>query len=649
MSNFKFLKEEFREIWDSAVRMEKLVMADPRAACFYGRRVVEQIVRWLYQHDESLKQPYSTKLAALMEEPSFSKVVPPEIRTKFKLVRILGNQAVHSKKPVRQYDALQVAKEVFHSCFWLYAAYRRDGAEKQESLQFDERLVTQQDIEVSTLSQQKLKKLEADLEAKEKELADQKKVAQDFNAEIESLRKEITNAKKRNAKHDLGHDYNEEETRDHFIDVLLKEVGWDPNYEEGDRKCREFEVSGMPNESGVGFVDYVLWNSKGKPIAVVEAKRTKKDARIGRNQAKLYADCLQEQYGVRPVIFYTNGYEHWIWDDERYPPRSIQGFLTEKELELMIERREEAQDLSKAVIDKKIADRYYQEQAIRHVTEAFQQSQRKALIVMATGTGKTRTVIALCDILQRYNWAKRILFLADRVALVNQAVNAFKTHLPHSNPVNLVTQKEEATSRVYVSTYPTMMGLIDELENGKRRFGVGHFDLVIIDEAHRSVYQKYRAIFEYFDSALVGLTATPRDEVDRDTYSLFELAKGVPTYAYELEQAVEDGYLVSPKLVSVPIKYPREGIQYDDLSEEEKEQWDLTDWNEEGDIPDRVEAQALNKWLFNIDTVDKVLEHVMSNGLRVDAGQKIGKTIIFAKNHQHAVFIQERLMPIIRT
>ena len=206
-----------------------------------------------------------------------------------------------------------------------------------------------------------------------------------------------------------------------------------------------------------------------------------------------------------------------------------------------------------------------------------------------------------------------MLFLADRVALVNQAMNAFKKHLPEASPVNLVTEKE-AEGRVFVSTYPTMMGLIDETKNGQRRFGPGHFDLIIIDEAHRSVYQKYGAIFEYFDSLLVGLTATPRDEIDRDTYGLFDLEKGVPTDSYDLKDAVADGFLVPSKPVSVPLKFQREGIKYENLSDEEKEQWDAKEWDEDGTTPDFVEAEAVNKWLFNIDTVDKVLEHLMTRG-----------------------------------
>ncbi len=642
MSNFEFLETEFKPIWDSAVRMEKLAMADPRAGCFYARRTIEQIAKWLYEHDGKLNYPYSTKLAALLEEPSFAKVVAPEVRAKLRFVRLLGNQAVHSRKPIRQYDALQAVKEVFHCCFWLVSQYTRFSPKVLEGVTFDEAAVTEAPESKEKLTLEKLKSLETDLERKDLEIEKQRKDAENYNAEIKQLQAEIAEAKKRNETIPIDHDYSEAETRDRFIDLLLREAGWDPDFDDGNHKTAEFEVEGMPNETGMGYVDYVLWSKEGLPFGVVEAKRTKKDARIGRNQAKLYADCLEAKFGLRPVIFYTNGYEHWIWDDQRYPPRQIQGFLKEGELDLMIQRRQIAKDLSKQAIDKDIAGRYYQEQAIRRITEAMDQGQRKSLIVMATGSGKTRTVIALCDLLQRCNWTLRVLFLADRVALVNQAVNAFKAHLPHSNPVNLVTQKEQATSRVYVSTYPTMMGLIDDSGDEGKRFGVGHFDLVVIDEAHRSVYRKYRAIFDYFDACLVGLTATPRDEVDRDTYSLFELTRGVPTYAYELEQAVEDRYLVPPKLVSVPIRFPREGIKYDDLPEEEKEQWEMVDWDEEGNTPEKVEPAAVNKWLFNIDTVDKALEHLMRNGLRVEGAQKLGKTIIFAKNHQHAIFIQER-------
>jgi type I restriction enzyme R subunit len=398
----------------------------------------------------------------------------------------------------------------------------------------------------------------------------------------------------------------------------------------------------MPNNQGKGFVDYVLWGDDGKPLGLVEAKRTRRDARVGQEQARLYADCLEQQYGQRPVIFYSNGYEHWLWDDANYPPRQVQGFYKKSELELLVQRRTTRKSLATADINPAIAERYYQTRGIRHMAEAFERDhERKALIVMATGAGKTRTVIALCDLLMRTNWVKRVLFLADRTALVKQAVNAFKRDLPDSSPVNLVTERD-ADGRVFVSTYPTMMGLIDETRDGQRRFGAGHFDLVIIDEAHRSVFQKYRAIFDYFDSLLVGLTATPKDEVDRNTYGLFDLEDGVPTDAYSLDEAVRDGFLVPAEAVSVPLKFQREGITYNDLSDDDKDQWDALEWGEEDGVPDRVEAEAVNKWLFNKDTVDKVLAHLMTRGVRVAGGDRLGKTIVFAKNQAHADFIAER-------
>jgi len=308
----------------------------------------------------------------------------------------------------------------------------------------------------------------------------------------------------------------------------------------------------------------------------------------------------------------------------------------------MIQRRETRKALAPEDINRQIVERFYQERAIRRVAEAFERDkQRKALLVMATGAGKTRTVIALADLLMRANWVKRVLFLADRKVLVRQAVNAFKAHLPGAATVNLLEDPQQE-GRVYVSTYPTMMGLIDEADAGERRFGVGHFDLVVIDEAHRCVYRKYKALFGYFDSLLVGLTATPKGEVDRDTYRLFDLQTGVPTDAYNLDEAVKDGFLVPPKAVSLTTDFLDRGIRYDQLSDEEKEAWDALEWDESGTVPGAVDAPALNKWLFNADTVDRVLQYLMTHGIKVEDGDRLGKTIIFAKNSAHAEFIGAR-------
>ena len=635
MSNFAFLQSEWSLLFEAAIKAEGMANTDARASCFYARRTLELAVDWLYKHDKAFRLPYQDQLSALIHEPSFRQVVGDALFTKARLIKDLGNLAVHSTRKVAPADALVATRELFHFCYWLARTYGQ-RARPDPSLQFSAALLPKATA-AQPQSLEQLQKLEAQLHERDEKLSTLLSSQAALNAELQALREQVAAAKKANTAQPDTHDYSEAETRDYFIDLLLKEAGW-----ELDQKNFEIEVSGMPNNAGQGFVDYVLWGDDGLPLALVEAKRTKKDAKVGQQQAKLYADCLEAQYGQRPVIFYSNGYQHWLWDDARYAPRAVQGFFKKPELELMVQRRASRKKLADAVVNGDIIERYYQTRAVRRIGETFEvDNQRKALVVMATGAGKTRTVIALADVLMRCNWAKRVLFLADRVALVNQAVNAFKTHLPDSSPVNLVTEKY-TEGRVFVSTYPTMMGLIDDAFDGQRRFGVGHFDLIIIDEAHRSVYQKYRAIFEYFDALLVGLTATPKDEIDHNTYGLFDLESGVPTDAYGLDEAVADGYLVPPKAVSVPLKFQREGIKYDDLSEAEQEQWDALEWNENGTAPDAVDATALNKWLFNTDTVDKVLAHLMTKGQKVAGGDRLGKTIVFAKNNEHAEFIADR-------
>ncbi|MET3248600.1 type I restriction enzyme R subunit [Burkholderia sp. OAS925] len=574
----------------------------------------------------------------MIHEPTFRQNVGEALFTKARFIKDLGNLAVHGVKKIAVSDALNATRELFHLCYWLARTYSRT-TRPAPSLAFSLDLILKPVTAAppaKTLEQ--IQRLNEELHAKDKRLSDLLADKTALDEELQKLREEVAAAKKTNSAQPDTHDYSEAETRRAFIDLMLKEAGWtlDP------AKDHEVVVTGMPNNQGVGKVDYVLWADDGKPLALIEAKRTTKSPLEGEQQAKLYADCLEKKHGQRPVIFLSNGYENWIWDDQSYPRRALQGFYKKSELELVIQRRTSRKKLAEAVIDTRIVERFYQTRAIRRVGETFEvENQRKALLVMATGTGKTRTVIALADVLMRCNWAKRILFLADRVALVNQAVGAFKTHLPDASPVNLVTDKY-TEGRVFVSTYPTMMGLIDEAHDSVRRFGVGHFDLIVIDEAHRSVYRKYRAIFDYFDSMLVGLTATPKDEVDKDTYSLFDLEKGVPTDAYGLDEAVANSHLVPPVPISVPLKFQREGIRYDDLSEEEKEQWDAVEWNEDGIMPAEVDTEAMNKWLFNIDTVDKALEVLMTKGQKVAAGDLLGKTIIFAKNNDHAAFIAKR-------
>jgi type I restriction enzyme R subunit len=636
LSQFAFLQDQWPAIFDAAARSEAAVRADPRSACFYARRALELAVAWAYKYDAGLKLPYQDNIAALIHEPSFKQIAGEAVFGKARVINTIGNRAVHGHGAVPETDALAAVRELFHVAYWLARTYGRVGR-PAPGLTFDASALPRPARGAAQTAEQ-LQALESRLREKDENLSALLADKTALDDELKRLRAEVAEARKAVAAQPDAHDYSEAATRDLFIDLLLKEAGWPLDQV----RDREFEVDGMPNAQGKGFVDYVLWGDDDKPLALVEAKRTRRDPRAGQQQAKLYADCLERRFGRRPLIFYSNGYEHWLWDDTSHPPRRVQGFYKKAELELRVQRGETRRRLAQASISATIVERPYQSRAIRRVAEAFERDHdRKALLVMATGSGKTRTVIALADLLMRCNWAKRVLFLADRVALVNQAVNAFKAHLPDASPVNLVTEKD-GEGRVYVSTYPTMMGLIDDEAGGERRFGVGHFDLVVIDEAHRSVFQKYRAIFDYFDSLLVGLTATPKDEVDRNTYGLFDLEDGVPTDAYSLEEAVRDGYLVPPRAVSVPVRFQREGIKYDDLSEDDKDQWDALEWDDDGNVPARVEAEAVNKWLFNKDTVDKVLEHLMTRGLAVAGGDRIGKTIVFAKNQAHADFIAER-------
>ena len=636
MSHFVFLEAEWPELASEARKAEGLAYPDPRTACFYARRALELAVAWLYKHDSALKLPYQDNLAALLAEPTFQNLVGQRLSAKARIIKDLGNLAVHSRKPVRDRDAVQTVGELFHIAYWLAHTYARLQKPAQGLTFKPADLPRTSPVPPQTVQQ--LQRLGADLEATRERLTEILGKKAGLDDELKRLRAEIAAVKKANSAILDTHDYSEAETRDYFIDLLLKEAGWPLDQE----RDREFPVTGMPTESGEGYVDYVLWGADGKPLGLLEAKRTKKDPRIGQQQAKLYADCLEKRFGQRPIIFYSNGYEHHVWDDVRYPPRAVQGFFKRDELELAIQRRGSRKRLSALDINADIVERYYQTRAITRVAEHFERSNmRKSLLVMATGAGKTRTVIALADLLMRANWVKRVLFLADRVALVKQAHKAFNKHLPNVAAVNLLNDST-GDSRVMISTYPTMMKLIDASSEGVRRFSPGHFDLIIVDEAHRSIYQKYRAIFEYFDGLLVGLTATPKAEIDRNTYSLFDLETGVPTDDYELGNAVDDGYLVPPRPVSVPLQFVRTGIRYDQLSEEEQEAWDATEWNDDGTIPTDVDPNEVNLWLFNKDTVDKVLQHLMERGERVAGGDRLGKTIIFAKNSKHAAFIQER-------
>ena len=659
MSNFQFLEPEFKSLAVTAKEAEKLVYISPQFALAAARTSLENLVLWLYQYDKKLTQPYDAKLQNLLNDLKFKDLVPPYIWDKMDNIRMVGNSAVHGKK-FKQLTTEETVKHISH-LFLMYVWFERNygspSKDRTQAILFNPKLIPNADntpqiiankeqLQKETETQEKqfaeqhkaLRELEQRLFKQSANLEEREKLLAQADAERAQIRQQVEQAKIANSKIEDHTDYKEDETRKFKIDLMLEEAGW----EIGVTVREEVPVTGMPTPSGKGAVDYVLYDANGLPLAVVEAKRTSIDPDVGQQQAKLYADCLEKHTGQRPVIFYTNGYKTRIWNDvQGGPPRLVHGFYTQAELKRLIERRKNNPDLGSFSINAEIAGRYYQTRAIKSMLATYQEKHRAGLLIMATGTGKTRISIALVDVLMKANVVQKVLFLADRTSLVNQAFNKFKEHLKDASFVNLLEDKNQV-GRVYFSTYHTMMGLIDEKsDDGTRKFGTGMFDLIIIDEAHRSVYQKFGEIFKYFDSLLVCLTATPRDEVDRDTYALFGLESGVPTDYYDLDQAIADGYLVPPKAYSVPLKFMREGVKYNELSESEKQHWDDLNWGEDEEPPEEVSASKINKDLFNSGTVDLMLQHLMENGIKVEGGDRLGKTIIFAVNQPHAKFIAE--------
>jgi len=664
MGNFGFIQADFPHLFVDAVEAERLAFDSSIACAMLCRSTLENAINWLYDNERKLTRPYRADLNGLMHEHCFQSLFTRSLFVELNLVRKTGNAAAHGKR-VSEQDALASLKYLFRFLRHLAIYYGKKVPELQV---FDEALIPRSPAQPQKTSKdqiKQLKKLQDNLDYKNNEarkaeqlIREQAQTNSQMMAELERVQAENAALKKaREQAIDITTavplEISEAETRRRYINMSLKECGWD-NLREGYEL--EYEVTGMPhstNPSGKGYVDYVLWGDDGLPLALIEAKKSMADPRKGKHQAELYADCLTAMHGQRPIIFYSNGFETYLWDDQFYPEREVQGFYSKDELQRQIDRRDSRTDLRDFKVNKAIAGRAYQLEAIARVAEncvsVNPQNQlrgraRKSLLVMATGSGKTRISAAMVDMFSKCNWAKRVLFLADRNALVTQAKKAFNEHLPNLSAIDLTKEKEDNGTRLVFSTYPTIMNRIDGLaDNDERFYGVGHFDLIIVDEAHRSVYQKYRAIFDYFDAMLVGLTATPKTEVDHNTYGLFGIEDDNPTFAYELDSAVTEGFLVTPKAISVPLKFVREGIHYNQLSDAEKQQYEEKFGDPtQGEAPDEINSVALNKWLFNTDTVDKVLNHLMSEGIKVSGGDRLGKSIIFAKNHAHAIFIEER-------
>ena len=628
MTNFdRFLPyPQFTSFAPAAVAAEKILPIDLAACMLNCRRAMECGVKWMYSVDSALVKPFQDTLVNLMNTGEFRDIVGKDLWKRMDHIRRMGNAAAHSGKALTRAQAELCLENLY--IFLDFVAYCY-GSDYQEG-QFDRALLQEKQASFSSPSG-------GAVERSETERADVDLDA--LIAENQALKAELTARREEQEQTYVPKplDLSEYDTRKLYIDAMLLDAGWT----RGQDWLDEVELHGMPNKSGVGFADYVLYGSDGRPLAVIEAKRTCADAAKGRQQAKLYADILEKQYGRRPVVFLTNGFDTRI-DDGAYPERRVAFIYSRRDLEKLFNLRSMRTSLANVTVDKAIAGRWYQESAVKSVCGSFAQNRRKALLVMATGSGKTRTVIALCDVLLRRGWVKNILFLADRNSLVTQAKRSFVNLLPSLSVTNLCEEKDNTTARCVFSTYQTMMNCIDTVQDEEGKlFTCGHFDLVICDEAHRSIYNKYRDIFNYFDAPLVGLTATPKDEIDKNTYEIFELANGEPTFGYELSQAVADGFLVDFMSVETRLKFLEEGIAYDELSDEDREAYENTFEDENGELPEKISSSALNEWVFNEDTIREVLHILMTNGLKIDYGEKLGKTIIFAKNHIHAEKILE--------
>ena len=637
MRNFDYIKDlGLTDLYRFCSIAEEQQVTNPDISAVNARRALEYIVRSLYQM-KNIDIPERTSLFELVDGEPFKEFIGDDrVMMAVHYVRKVGNNGAHAAS-VSKKESFFCLLNIYNVVASILIKLRVVDSVKP----FDKTLIpsapgTPVIIPVT----------HDDTANKIVEVAD--KVAVESKAPVEVLPMDISEA----------------ETRRLYIDLMLKEAGWDILDTNGliqpSKACVEVELQGMPNSHDVGYADYVLFGSNGKPLAVIEAKRTSVSPVKGKHQAELYADCLEAKYGVRPVIYYTNGFQTFIIDGLGYPPRKLFSFHTEDDLERLLQKRGR-KDITDFTVNDNISDRYYQKTAIKAVCEHYNSKHRKGLLVMATGTGKTRVSISLVDVLKRNDWVKNVLFLADRTSLVKQAHKNFVKLLPNETTCVLNEGGErDLNARITFSTYQTMINFIDTEE---KPFSVGRFDLIIIDEAHRSIFGKYGAIFNYFDAMLIGLTATPRDEVEKSTYDIFEMEQGSPNYAYELEDAVADGYLVNYagfKRGSVILK---EGIKYSGLSEDEKEQmekiWeyeqtrkalepslmmaaeDGAEYGKAKYVRD-INNNEIFSYIYNIDTIDAVIQDLMENGLKVQSGERIGKSIVFAYNHRHAELIVER-------
>lgn len=637
MKNFDFIKKleeeipAFHQLHAYCDKAEIFQKAFPEDSATNARKALEWLVKNHLAMAKVTLEPHET-LSQMLKRPEIDAFVNEdwELIQDMRTVKKIGNYAAHTgTQKIRKNDAFICLRALYHvACGFLYRwqAIREIAA-------FDATLIPQDFTQVHAAD----------------------------NSEP---------AVSPNLKHHVPHDAiehpkpptqqpaesleSEAITRQCLIDYMLNEAGWEILHAKGDiqggKAGIEIKIEGMDRKfhsSGIGYADYVLFSKDSKPLAVIEAKSTIYSPETGRKQAIEYADCLEKKYGVRPVIYYTNGYTTKVIDGLDYPPRNVISFHSYNDLEYLIQKRSRS-PITNLAIDDEITNRPYQKTAIKSLVEWLNRKHRRGLLVLATGTGKTRVSISLCKLLYNNSkWLKNVLFLADRKELVKQAHERFEEFLP-SQPMSCLSEddKPDTNARIVFSTYQTMINYIN---TEPLEFSIGHFDLIIIDEAHRSVFGKYGAIFQYFDSLLIGLTATPRAEIDKNTFQLLEL-ENEPNFEYTYEEAIRDEYLRPYRLKKCNSKMINRGIKYDDLSAEQREQLEKV-WEYEKamkGIPKEkeyhrdIQGNEIFNYLINDDTIDNVLSELMTNGLKVHSGEDVGKTIIFAYNHKHAERIVER-------
>ena len=626
--NFEILRDGWSELAALGGFAEAYVHADPASTLVKLRLFAENLTKDIYR-DLKLPKPEQPSFVDLLKNDAFAAIMPKVVLSKLHALRIHGNKAAHGE-PVRDQHALWLLKEAHDLARWLCIQYGEEKAdrlpaffqpsapgqtEKKGRRQILEKLAAQEsqmDVLLAELEEARSK-----VSTAEKEASEFKELANSAQAAADQLQ------------------FSEAETRTRLIDSLLVSAGWELGeaLKSTLQVGKEVKLDGQPTASGIGYADYVLWDDNGNPLAIIEAKKTAVDAEHGRHQAKLYADSLEKQYGHRPVVFYTNGFDIWIWDDAQdFPPRKLYAFYSKDSLQHLANyQRHQKESLDTIKINDQIVDRLYQLEAIKQVSERFTQNHRKALIVQATGTGKTRVAIALTDLLIRAGWVKRVLFLCDRKELRKQAKNAFNDFVPEPTRVISSRVRSNASERVFLATYPAMQKVFQS-------FDPGFFDLIIADESHRSIYNVYGDIFHYFDCHQVGLTATPVDFVTRSTFRLFDCEGQLPTSNYDLGQAVEDGYLTPFEVYEHTTQFLRDGIALDGLSPEQ-----IQELEEQGEDPSQYDfsGEQIDKVIYNKDTNRAILRNLMENGIKDATGQVLGKSIMFARNHQHAMLLRQ--------